>query len=778
MADGGGPRGGSAPVGPALIEFTPDGTIFFATGTAVALLSDPTDKVPPTNLYDAFGPAGAEVRAAVLAPPDSGTLREAPAIHVVGRDQRPLQVSVVRPAVDRLVAILTDSSTEAFEAELHARFSTAEGADAPTITVALGAELLGADLAVWRQRGASGFEVLAASDADAEVGGPGLAAACLAGRSLLAEPRLRDRPESADGPPPSIADRPMTAALAAPIVIDGEPLAALELYHLHAAGFHAVDRDRLRRVADVAAAWIHRRERALAIDRLAESESRLRTVFSSIDDGYCLCEIVLDDAGNAVDYRFLETNPLFEQMTGLAGATGRTALELVPQLERVWLETYAAVALGGRPLRFEEGSEAMRRWFQVFAVPVQPYGRFAIVFRDHTEAHRAERRLRTSEALFRTLADDIPVLVWLQGPDGEQQWVNQSFCTFFGVDRDTMRNDRWQVLVHPDDIAAYAAAYHRAVRQGASFHAEVRVRRGDGRWRWLESWAHPRHDPDGRFVGHVGASADVTERKELELHQARAVERERGISLQLQRALLPDAVVDHPDVELAVRYVAAEDLLEVGGDWYDTFRWADHHVGVAVGDVVGHGVEAAAAMGRLRAACSALAPVIGPDPAALITALDGFAAGPDGVSYLTMCVAVLDTTTGVLRYASAGHPPMLLIEPDGSHRWLDGGRSVPVAGLRPGTRPEAQVRLRPGSTVVLYSDGLIERRRERLDDGLDRITDTAGDLAVVPVEEIPGRLCDAMGGEGALEDDLVIACLRFRPRRPIDGSAPEPSVAG
>ena len=139
-------------------------------------------------------------------------------------------------------------------------------------------------------------------------------------------------------------------------------------------------------------------------ESLRESEARFRALFSSIDEGYCLCEMILDDDGQAVDYRFLEVNPLFEEMTGLADAGGRTAYELVPNLEPHWVETYARVALGGEPVRFESGSEAMGRWFDVFATPVEPHGRFALVFKDITERREAERALNE---LNRTLEQQV-----------------------------------------------------------------------------------------------------------------------------------------------------------------------------------------------------------------------------------------------------------------------------------------------------------------------------------------------------------------------------------
>jgi PAS domain S-box-containing protein len=126
---------------------------------------------------------------------------------------------------------------------------------------------------------------------------------------------------------------------------------------------------------------------------VVRSERQLRQLFNSIDEGYCLCEMVVDQAGAPVDYRFLEINPLFEQMTGLVDPVGKAALELVPDLESVWVQTYARVGLGREVVRFEQGSAVMGRWFDVSAVPVEPDGHFAIVFKDQTARRQAELAL-------------------------------------------------------------------------------------------------------------------------------------------------------------------------------------------------------------------------------------------------------------------------------------------------------------------------------------------------------------------------------------------------
>jgi PAS domain S-box-containing protein len=135
---------------------------------------------------------------------------------------------------------------------------------------------------------------------------------------------------------------------------------------------------------------------------------------------------------------------------------------------------------------------------------------------DITEQKRLEARLRESESLFRGMADNLPHIVWLHDAEGKQEFVNQTFCDYFGVTREEMRDQKWKILVHSEDAEAYAAEFAACVRERRPFHAEVRVKDRTGEWRWLESWSTPRFDEAGQYVGHVGTSADVTDRKHEE----------------------------------------------------------------------------------------------------------------------------------------------------------------------------------------------------------------------------------------------------------------------
>jgi PAS domain S-box-containing protein len=139
-----------------------------------------------------------------------------------------------------------------------------------------------------------------------------------------------------------------------------------------------------------------------------------------------------------------------------------------------------------------------------------------LTLRDVTAAERTAQQLRESEQRFRAMADGLPLIVWVHDAEGRQRFVNQTFCDFFGVDRTEMRDERWRMLVHPEDAEAYTRAFSESVRDQRAFHAEARVRRADGQWRWIESWARPRFSEAGDCLGYVGASADVTDRRRLE----------------------------------------------------------------------------------------------------------------------------------------------------------------------------------------------------------------------------------------------------------------------
>ncbi len=190
-----------------------------------------------------------------------------------------------------------------------------------------------------------------------------------------------------------------------------------------------------------------------------------------------------------------------------------------------------------------------------------PEGRAGVVcyFYDLSERQRWETQLRESEERFRAMANGLPLLVWKHDEAGGLVFVNDTYCTYFGVTREEMRDARWRLLTHPDDGTAYAEHFMACVLERKPFHGEVRVRRADGAWRWLESWAQPRFGDDGTFHGHVGTSADITERREAERALREADERKdeflATLAHELRNPLAPIRnavqILTHPNVSPA-----------------------------------------------------------------------------------------------------------------------------------------------------------------------------------------------------------------------------------
>jgi serine phosphatase RsbU (regulator of sigma subunit)/integral membrane sensor domain MASE1 len=273
-------------------------------------------------------------------------------------------------------------------------------------------------------------------------------------------------------------------------------------------------------------------------------------------------------------------------------------------------------------------------------------------------------------------------------------------------------------------------------------------------------------------------AAEAGERENAVRERARADEEyryEHDVAVSLQRALLPERLVDHPNLGLAATYRPSDERLEVGGDWYETLSLPGGRIGVAVGDVVGHGLTAAAAMGQLRTAVAALAPDSA-TPVDLLDQLDEFA--HSSMIYSTACFAAVDPATGIVEHASAGHPPILLVERSGAGRFLLDGRSWPIsAGIGPRGVHGAAV-LGEGATLVLYSDGLVERRGESIDRGLERLAASAERFAALPLPAFCEALVDDLLGEREVRDDVVVVGVRLLVRTPLAGERGDQVASG
>jgi len=257
---------------------------------------------------------------------------------------------------------------------------------------------------------------------------------------------------------------------------------------------------------------------------------------------------------------------------------------------------------------------------------------------------------------------------------------------------------------------------------------------------------------------------DATDRRSYELELLRARQREHEITQQLQRSLLSGELPGSPALEFEISYAPAVRGTEVGGDWYDAFWLAeDQTVGLVVGDVVGRGITAAATMGQLRSAVRAFAST-GLGPAAVLTALDEFSRRHQIGQTTTLVYAQLGIETGALRFACAGHPPPIILEPVGDPAVAWEGRSLPInvdAGF--GSRPEAGLSLQPGSTVVLYSDGLIEHRHRPQEDGIARLVDELAGRRRQPFKGLAESVVRTLREPADADDTCMLAAHLTRP---------------
>ena len=243
---------------------------------------------------------------------------------------------------------------------------------------------------------------------------------------------------------------------------------------------------------------------------------------------------------------------------------------------------------------------------------------------------------------------------------------------------------------------------------------------------------------------------------------------------EAQHSLLPPSLPLLPDLRLSGSYHPATSARAAGGDWYDAVPLGHGRLALVIGDAVGHGVPAAAAMSRLRGAMRSSA-LRDPAPAAVLAALDDFAAQMDDVQGASVFYAVLDAATGGLTFATAGHPPPLLVHADGSTAYLPVTARPPL-GTMPGTAtPVARARLEPGATLVLYSDGAVAASGPPPSQGLSRLVEVArtaladpealdGEALAELASDIAGRLLASDGSPGDRPDDVAVLVAHRRAR--------------
>ncbi|WP_444664996.1 SpoIIE family protein phosphatase [Cellulomonas sp. CW35] len=553
-----------------------------------------------------------------------------------------------------------------------------------------------------------------------------------------------------------------------------------------------------------------------------DAEARMDRVLETMPGAF----LILDD-----EWRFRYVNSSGERLLGRPRdeLEGGVLWELYPFVVGTQVEeSYRAAVRDGKPRIFEVGSELQRgHWYEVRAWP-GPDG-LSVYFDDVTERRAAQDEARAARELEQASTRRLALLAevgdhlssTLETEEAVRRLARHLVPTFGSWCLVTMSEDQRHLrdiaAWHEDPtrratVARYASlridslapdAYlFRTLRTGEpvvvpdATSSIVRVLSGGARDVLRElaprtAYAVPMRSR-GRTVGAITIFLDegspdlgtedlallvqLADRAGLALENARLYERQREIAVALQRSLL-SAPAQSEDLDVVVRYVAAAEAAQVGGDWYDAFVQPSGHTVVAIGDVMGHDTPAAAAMSQLRTLLRGVAHTTSGTPAQVLAALESASAALRVDAMATAVVARFepadDDDLTTMRWTNAGHLPPLLVLPDGSVSLLEPGRPELVLGLDPGTtRTDRTTTVPRGCTLLLYTDGLVERRGEHLRRGLARLVDEVTRL--VPLARMSGptgaldleRLVDDLLGRmtaGPPDDDIAVLAVQLRP---------------
>ncbi len=318
-------------------------------------------------------------------------------------------------------------------------------------------------------------------------------------------------------------------------------------------------------------------------------------------------------------------------------------------------------------------------------------------------------------------------------------------------------------LVHPDDVADVQAKVAAAITDRHPLELETRIVPVDGGVRLLRVRGELITDEQGLPTGLRGFLQDITQRRAAERAIAsaaaarEAAEREHQIADALQRSLLPGRGFESVHLEVATFYQAGVEGTRVGGDWYDAIDLGAGRTALVVGDVAGRGIRAASLMGQLRAAVRAYARLDLP-PCEVLEQLDGIVSELSDNQLVTCIYGVYDPAMGELCYANAGHLPPLLVTPGETPKRLPEATGPPL-GAGAVQFGEHRVPLPSGAVIVMYTDGLVERRDRDLDTGIDTLAARMRNGSE-PVQSLPGSLVGALAPEGS-EDDIAILVARI-----------------
>jgi phosphoserine phosphatase RsbU/P len=316
-------------------------------------------------------------------------------------------------------------------------------------------------------------------------------------------------------------------------------------------------------------------------------------------------------------------------------------------------------------------------------------------------------------------------------------------------------------IAHPDDTGILYEAPARAIETRQPFVLEQRLLLDDEERLYLHR-GEVEIDGDGEVVGLRGTTQDITDQRHAEEHLLattdRLVEERRAVVVLREALVRPDFPV-LPGYDFAAIYLAAEHHPDLGGDWYDAFLVPDGRLMISIGDLSGHGIVAARFMAKLRHATRAYA-CLDPDPVTVLTRLNEFLRHFVPEHFATIQLALMSAATGEISMVSAGHPPPV-------HRTADGvafaqvENAPPAGAFAADTSPRrVTLRLGPGEALVFFTDGLVERRGESIDDGLARLANATGRAPLATAAHLVNSIITHCLADVDQSDDTCVLVIK------------------
>lgn len=551
---------------------------------------------------------------------------------------------------------------------------------------------------------------------------------------------------------------------AVPLVVGGRSAGAMRFSFSVARLFDADE----RRFVLALAAQCAQALRRVRLEQ-EEQEDRFRSAIETMLDPVMLCRAERDAQGEVVDLRVEYVNAVARTPEG--DAVGSLLSELWPGARQQGvLDRYLDVARTGVPLvldayRYQDpfGREDVGGIFDLRATRIGDL--VFIVYRDVTDRVEREQEVLRHQASLAEAQRIANIGSWSwDARTGVVQWSDH-FFEICGVDRTAPpTSERFLELLDEEGATAMQDALRHAALDATTFELEARITRPDGDVRDLVITGEAGVDAAGRVAVTRGTIQDVTDRRFVELALQTSEERLRQehASVQiLQAAILPNELPDIPGADVKARYLAASEDVGIGGDFYDTFILGDGRVLLCVGDVAGKGIEAAEAVGQLRNSLR-MAAVIDPDPEVIVPRLNTLVGLGFSAPFATAVIGLYTPADGTFEWVSAGHLPVLHRRAPGVDLVGDVPTHPPIGVSDVRLRAPNRVIVEAGETLLLFSDGLVERRGEDLDVGLGRLADSVR-AAPDDLDGLIETILEVNLGIETRRDDVCLLLLRRPP---------------